>query len=231
MLNGRRVVVVGGTGALGSEIVRHAAASGGNVLAGSSSTNTMAHPDERVQWRSVNATEESSVVEFFGSARGALGSIDVVINTVGTYAGGEPVAALSVDVWDRLMSINLRSAFLVMREALRAMSGQPYGRIIQIAALSALEPSKRSAAYAVSKAGMVHLAEIAARESSGSGITIHSIAPRIIDTPANRRDMPTADRTTWVTPSEICRVIDRLCDPSMERSGMTIRLPGGDADL
>lgn len=231
MLKGRRVVVVGGSGAVGSEVVKHAAASGAIVFAGHGSTGLTAGTEKRVRWRSVDATKESSVIEFFRAARESLGSVDVVINTVGTYAGGDQVASLSVDIWDRLMTLNLRSAFLVMREALRAMNGQPYGRIIQIAALSALEPSQRSAAYAVSKAAMVHLAEIASRESSGSGITIHSIAPRIIDTPANRRDMPNADRTTWVQPTEICRAIDRLCDPAMTRSGMTIRLPGGDAAL
>lgn len=229
-LNGRHVVVVGGSGAVGLEIVRHAAASEAVVFASHSPRTSAPVTVERVRWATLDATQESEVRAFFAAARESLGSVDVVINTVGTYAGGAPVAALPIEMWDRLMALNLRSAFLVMREALRTMNGQPYGRIIQLAALSALEPSQRSAAYAVSKAAMVHLAEIASQESSGSGITIHSIAPRIIDTPANRRDMPDADRSTWVQPLEICRAIDRLCDPAMTGSGTTLRLPGDHAD-
>jgi NAD(P)-dependent dehydrogenase (short-subunit alcohol dehydrogenase family) len=227
MLKGRRIAVVGGSGALGSEIVKHAVVSGGHVFAGHGPRHTLVGGDDGVRWMTVDATDESSVQKFFEEAKKALGSVDIVINTVGSYAGGEPVTSLSVDVWDRLVALNLRSAFLVMREALRTMGAQSYGRIIQIAALSALEPSQRSAAYAVSKAATVHLAEIAARETAKSSIRIHSIAPRIIDTPANRRDMPEADWTAWVQPSEICRAIDRLCDPAMTESGMTVRLPGG----
>jgi NAD(P)-dependent dehydrogenase (short-subunit alcohol dehydrogenase family) len=169
------------------------------------------------------------VESFFASARRSLGTIEVVVNTVGTYAGGEPVMSMRAEVWDRLMAVNARSAFLSMRESMRSLSDQFYGRYIQVGALSALEPSQGSAAYAVSKAAMLHLAEIAARESAGSGITINTIAPWIIDTPANRRDMPDADRSTWVQPSEICRAIDRLCDPAATSSGMTIRISGGDA--
>jgi NAD(P)-dependent dehydrogenase (short-subunit alcohol dehydrogenase family) len=227
MLSGRRVVVVGGSGAVGLEVVKHAAASGAKVFASHGPGREDVAPGGDIRWSRIDVTQESTVVQFFEEAKRLLGSVDVVINTVGTYAGGDPVATLPADVWDRLMTLNLRSAFLVMREAIRTMNGQSYGRIIQIAALSALEPSQGSAAYAVSKAAMVHLAEIAARETANSGITIHSIAPRIIDTPANRRDMPGADRSTWVQPSEICKAIDRLCDPAMTLSGMTVRLPGG----
>jgi NAD(P)-dependent dehydrogenase (short-subunit alcohol dehydrogenase family) len=76
-----------------------------------------------------------------------------------------------------------------------------------VASRSAYSGRKNAAAYAVSKRAVITLTETQAEEMRGSGVTINAIVPSIIDTPANRAGMPTADTSRWPAPDQVARVV------------------------
>jgi NAD(P)-dependent dehydrogenase (short-subunit alcohol dehydrogenase family) len=108
------------------------------------------------------------------------------------------------------------------------MNGNSFGRIVNISALTGIIPEPGKAPYAISKAGINMMTEIVSKELMGSGTTINSIAPSIIDTPANRAAMPNEDTTQWVPPEHIADMICYLCSEGASSvSGTTIRMTGG----
>jgi len=124
-------------------------------------------------------------------------------------AGGSTVAETSKEEWDRMMDLNLRSAFFCSKAVLPYMMEQDYGKIVSVSAKSA-EPSgrkARSGAYVVSKAGVRVLTEAIAEEVIGYEINVNCVVPSVIDTPNNRAMFPKAKFGRWVPPEEIAETI------------------------
>jgi NAD(P)-dependent dehydrogenase (short-subunit alcohol dehydrogenase family) len=88
------------------------------------------------------------------------------------------------------------------------------GSIVYVSSRAAREQRAGNAAYAVSKAGLLVLAESVAEEYRGRGIRANAILPGTMDTPANRRSMPNADHSKWVPTEEVARVILFLASPA-----------------
>ena len=135
------------------------------------------------------------------------GDPDVLVHVVGGFAGGKPVSETDEAVWDQMMNVNLRSAFLMFRAALPGMIRKNQGRIIAIGSRVAVEPAATLSAYGVSKAGLVHLVRTIAAETKDTGVTANIVMPSTIDTEANRRAMPKADFSKWVRPESIAKVV------------------------
>ncbi len=95
---------------------------------------------------------------------------------------GAPIEETSLDDWRRVMSVNLDGAFLTLQAAMRAMKGNG-GAIVITASVAGLKAEPGIAAYGASKAAVIHLARIAAREGAASGIRVNSIAPGGVETP------------------------------------------------
>jgi NAD(P)-dependent dehydrogenase (short-subunit alcohol dehydrogenase family) len=123
---------------------------------------------------------------------------------MGGYAGGHSIPDTPVEVWDRMMSMNLRSSFLLARAAIPRMGEG--GALVFVASRAALSGRKGHAAYAVSKAALLTLTEAIAEENRG-GVRANAVLPGTIDTPANRAAMPGADFSRWTPPEEIARVV------------------------
>lgn len=154
-----------------------------------------------------------------------FGRIDYLINLVGGWSGGPPIWETAPEEWDRLMALNLRSAFAICRAVVPHMLAQRYGRIVNVSSRSAVRPTAGDAAYAVSKAGVVTLTETLALElrKHPGDITANCVLPSIIDTPANRRDMPKADYSSWVDPNQLAAIIAWLTsDDAAPISGAAI---------
>ena len=231
-LKGKTAIVTGATGALGLAIVRRFFDEGVTIVA------TCRDPKELTKLRGpvgshisavqADVTVESDVQRLFESSAKGMGRIDILVNTVGGFLPRKPIADLTMEEWDRMMSVNLRSTFLCSREALRRMKNQPYGRIINISAMAGLNPSAGRSAYAISKSAVSMLTDIAGQEQKGTGITVNAIAPSIIDTLANRQSMPEEDFGRWVKPENIADIICYLCsDAAGDVTGTTIRASGG----
>ena len=141
---------------------------------------------------------------------------------------GSTIDEVMLDEWEDIMKLNMRTAFLICRGALRVMRKQSFGRIVNIAAMPALSPSAKKGPYAISKRAVVTLTETIAEETKGTGITANAIAPSIILTEANKQSMPKADSSKWVTPQEIAQLILYLCsDEAKSVSGNVIKIYGG----
>ena len=136
-----------------------------------------------------------------------------VVNTVGGFAGHTPLPELDPAVLTGQLELNLLTAALATKHALRAMTAAGQGRIVHTASRAALMTRGSGFAYSVSKLGVLHLVTMAADEVRGTGITVNCVVPSIIDTPANRSAMPDADHATWPKIPDIARAYLFLASP------------------
>jgi NAD(P)-dependent dehydrogenase (short-subunit alcohol dehydrogenase family) len=134
------------------------------------------------------------------------GKIDVLAHLVGAFTGGQTVAATDDATWQRMFDANLNSAFHILRAVIPGMR-KAGGRIIAISSRQAEEPAPTIGAYSASKAALVSLIRTVALENKDAGITANVILPGTMDTPANRKDMPGADVSTWVQPASVASLI------------------------
>ena len=217
-LSGRVVVITGATGGLGSAVVREFARTEARLaLVGRSAqrleglAGEVGLPDEQALTVAADVTREEEVERLVGAVLARWGRLDVLLNTVGGWSGGKPVWETPVEAWDRMVALNLRSAFLLSRAVLPPMLESGWGRIVHVASKTAVAPRAKQAAYAVSKMGLITLVEVIGAEVKGTGVTVNVVLPSIIDTPANRRMIPKADPAKWVPPEWIAATMRFLC--------------------
>jgi NAD(P)-dependent dehydrogenase (short-subunit alcohol dehydrogenase family) len=215
-LGGRVALITGGTGGLGRAVTTVFVAAGARAVVVAQSTQRQASdtgaaqngaPDDQLDFIAANVLDEDSVAALVAEVIARHGRLDVVVNLVGGYEAGQPVAELDLTVWQRMQDLNLRSAYLVSKHAARPMIQQGGGRILHISARGARSGRKNAAAYAVAKAGIITLTEVLAEELRDLDVTVNCILPSIIDTAANRAAMPSANFARWPRPEEVARVL------------------------
>jgi NAD(P)-dependent dehydrogenase (short-subunit alcohol dehydrogenase family) len=121
---------------------------------------------------------------------------------VGGYSGGARVAETPMEVWDRMVDLNLRSAWLAARFAIPRMVDGGGGSLTFVSARAALTRRSGQAAYAVTKSALLTLTEAIAEEYREEGIRANAILPGTVDTEANRAAMPDANHSTWTSTDE-----------------------------
>jgi NAD(P)-dependent dehydrogenase (short-subunit alcohol dehydrogenase family) len=182
---------------------------------------------ERIHFVGADVADEASVERAIKAVLDAGGQLDVLVNVVGGYAAGQPIDQLDAATWDGMMTLNLRTAFLMSKHGVRPMIERGWGRIINFSARAARDTSANAGAYAVSKAGIIALTEVQAKEVLDRNITVNAILPSIVDTPANRQAMPQADFDRWPKADEIADVIVFLAsDAARLISGASIPVYG-----
>jgi len=127
--------------------------------------------------------DEAQVVAAVQDAAAQLDGLDVAVVNAG-IGGMSPILDLTTDEWDRVMSVNLRGAFVTLRESAREMVAreQP-GAIVAVTSVSGFLTDRSMAHYSVSKAGLAALVRVAAREFGPYGIRVNGVAPGTTDTP------------------------------------------------
>ena len=135
-----------------------------------------------------------------------FGGLDALINIAGGFRW-QTVEAGAPAQWDRLFAMSLKPALNASRAALPLLKARPAGRIVNVGAAGALKAGAGMGAYGASKAAVHKLTESLAEEVKAEGVTVNAVLPSIIDTPANRADMPDADFTAWVAPADLASVI------------------------
>ncbi|HEY7876432.1 MAG TPA: SDR family NAD(P)-dependent oxidoreductase [Actinomycetota bacterium] len=215
---GRTVLVTGGTGALGTVVTTALLHHGHRVAvtwvvkeeaeALDAALGTL--DPERRMLVETDVTDEGSIGDSLQTIESQLGPVDVLVHLVGGWKGGERVHEHSLATWDRMHQLNLRSAFLCARAVLPRMLERDWGRIVLVSSRTARQDRAGQAAYAIAKAGVAVLAETIAEETVGTGVTANVIAPSTLDTPANRRAMPNADPSRWVSPAHVAASIAYL---------------------
>ena len=203
-LDGKVVLIAGGTGALGQTVTPMFSQAGATVVLLSSAAPP-AQPGVPLTLRT-DVTDEGSVRRAVSQTIEQAGRIDCLVNMVGGFAPGR-VAETEAALWQKMLSLNLTAAFLLSKAVAPHMLKRGSGRILHVAARAALEPFPGAAAYVVAKSGLVALIRVLALELAGSGVTANGILPTTIDTPANRKNMPNADPSKWVRPESIAQLL------------------------
>lgn len=208
----RTVVVSGGTGALGREVVAAFLGAGDRVIvpwidAGERTALEEARAPDLAASRLVLV--EADVADAAGAARVAdsAGAVDTLVNGVGGFGGGAPVWETELELWDRLYRMNLRSAVSLSSAVLPGMIARGRGVVINVASEAALSRPAGLSAYSASKDAVLVFTEVLQKEVVGHGIRVNAISPSVIDTPANRRAMPGADFSSWTQPAAIASVV------------------------
>lgn len=155
----------------------------------------------------VNLTDPASARIAMETVRTTLGSIDVLINVAGGFRW-RTLEQGTVEDWDEMFAINLRTTVVSTKAALSQLLASPAGRIINVGSGAAARPAGAGMGpYAASKAGVHQFTASLAEELKDRGITVNAVLPGIIDTPRNRADMPNADFSRWLQPEAIASVI------------------------
>lgn len=227
-LEGKRIAVTGAFGALGTAVVRALQAQGAQVAAIDRAERPHA-PSELGDARAfggVDLADPAAATATLDAAAQALGGLDALVNIAGTFRW-ETVADGTLDTWDLLYTVNLRSAVAASKAAIPHLSKNAGGRIVNIGANAAAKAGAGMGAYAASKSGVARLTEALAEELKDRFITVNAILPSIIDTPPNRADMPKADFDRWVKPAQLADVIVfLLSDRAAAVTGASIPVVG-----
>lgn len=219
-MNDSVVLITGGAGNLGGAVTRAFLSAGARVAVPFYKTDK---PDALDAQRSEHAARLHSFALDLTTERGAEaairevvewgGRVDAVVHLIGGFAGGMPLTETPVEVWDRMMELNLKSAYLIARFAIPEMRRAGGGSLVFVSSRAARTGRKGAAAYAVSKAALLTLVEAIAEENRDAGIRANAVLPGTVDTPANRDAMPDADHERWTAPDEIARVVLFLASP------------------
>jgi NAD(P)-dependent dehydrogenase (short-subunit alcohol dehydrogenase family) len=159
----------------------------------------------------VDVTDEAAVGQLVQSIADEYGNLDVLVNAIGAYAGGAKLWEAEPGEFDRMLTLNLRSGYTLLRAVVPVMVKQGRGAIINVASRAAVDHAGGAAGYASSKAAAVAMMDSLAADLKGTGVRANSILPSIIDTEANRKAMPNANFAQWPKPDDIARVILFLC--------------------
>jgi NAD(P)-dependent dehydrogenase (short-subunit alcohol dehydrogenase family) len=194
-LTGKAAVVTGGCAGLGLTFAEALAEAGANVVMGDiiASTPKGAEAVETIKKLGVKAlavqgdvSKEADCQNLIDSCVKEFGKIDILVNNAGISGDGKRVADLSLDMWEKVMAVNLRSAFLCSRAAAKYMIAQKGGKIINISSASSFKAVSGLAAYGATKAGMVMLTKTMAVELGRFNVQVNALAPGYLLTDLNR---------------------------------------------
>lgn len=166
--------------------------------------------EDQLLLRRVDAVDPTAMDRFVQETVDTFGGLNVVVCLVGGWAGGRDVHETDNVRFDRMIDLNLRSAFNTVRAAIPHMRDEAWGRIVMLGSRQAIDAPAGQAAYNVAKAGVVALAKSVARELSDTNVTCNVLMPSVIDTERTRAALPYADYVNWPKPEEIANVIDFL---------------------
>ncbi len=162
---------------------------------------------ERILPLAANLSDPAGAEEVVKTTLDHFGRIDILLNLAGGFAGGKSVSDSADDDLNKMLDINLRTAYNLSRVAVKPMLAQKWGRIINVASRDALHGRPNYSAYAISKAAVLRLTESMAAEVQDHFITVNAIIPGTIDTEANRKNSPDADFSKWVKPAQIAATL------------------------
>ena len=195
-LAGRTVLITGASSGIGERWARLVATAGANVLMGARRTDRLeaisaelTAAGHKALAVSVDVGSEPSIIAAFDAAEAAFGPVDTVIANAGVSGEGYSTE-LSVEDFDQTTAINLRGVFITAREGARRMiaagSAQTgRGRIVITSSITAFKADLGLAAYSATKAGVVQMGKVMAREWMRKGINVNMICPGYIKTEIN----------------------------------------------
>jgi len=226
-LSGKVLAITGSDGALGQAAAATLSGYGATLaLIEHAGTPSTALPAGARRYGGIDLTQENAARAVMERVVKEAGRLDGLVNIAGGFRW-EELAGGTLDSWDSMYRINLRTAVASAQAALPFLLQSGGGRIVNVGAIGAVKAAAGMGAYAASKAGVAKLTEALAEELKDRGITVNAILPSILDTPKNRADMPRADFARWVAPAEAAEVIAFLVsDAARAVTGALIPVAG-----
>jgi NAD(P)-dependent dehydrogenase (short-subunit alcohol dehydrogenase family) len=252
-LEGRHAVVTGGGSGIGAAIAQALADAGASVTLMGRDAARLAVQRERlgasvrIGVTSVDVTQADAVDAAFAEAADRLGAIDLLVNNAG-QAQSAPFTNTDIQLWQRMLDVNLTGVFLCTRAVLPAMLERRYGRIVNIASTAAQTGYPYVAAYCAAKHGVLGLTRSLALEVATRGITVNAVCPGYTETELLRESIQQIVANTarndaeareallranpqrrFVTPDQVANTVRWLCTPGSEAvNGQAISIAGGE---
>lgn len=208
------VLVTGGAGNLGQMVTHRLLNEGARVAVPFYKTDKPSALDslkeeyaDRLYTFALDLTTERGSEQAFKLVGEWGGGLAAIAHLVGGYTGGVRVAETPLEVWNRMVDLNMTSAYLIARFGVPRLLEAGGGSFVFVSSRAAFEGREKRAAYAATKAGLIALSQAIAEEYSSEGIRSNVVVPDTIDTEDNRRSMPDADHTRWIKPESIAEVI------------------------
>jgi NAD(P)-dependent dehydrogenase (short-subunit alcohol dehydrogenase family) len=207
-------IVTGASGNLGKAVILKLLGEGyhvtGTVVPGDSAPLTITH--ERFEPFTVDLADEGSAQAFVDAVIAKRGQLDVAVLTVGGFAMGKIAETKISDITSQY-KLNFETVYNAGRPAFLQMIKQGSGRIFMVGSRPGadMHNSKGMVAYGLTKSLIFRLAELMNDEAKGHNVITHVLVPSTIDTPQNRKSMPDADFSKWVTAEAIAEVVFLYC--------------------
>jgi 3-oxoacyl-[acyl-carrier protein] reductase len=182
-----------------------------------------------------DVSDQNSVERIFAKVKDELGPVEILVNNAGIKRDNL-LLRMSADDFDQVLRVNLRSAFLCTRAAVRGMLRSRWGRIISVSSVAGLVGNAGQANYAASKAGLIGFSKSVAREVGSRGITVNVIAPGFVETemtedlaePARRALKASISIERFGLPEEIAAAVVFLAsEEASYLTGQVIAVDGG----
>ena len=195
-LSGRTILVTGASSGLGAAFARALAANGAKMVLAARRTDRLEKLQREIEENggramavALDVGDEASTIAAFDAAEAAFGPVDSVIANAGVSTEG-PALALDMDAFAQLIGVNVRGAFLTVREGARRMiaagsAERQHGRIVIVSSITATHVSPGLAIYSASKAAVLQMGKVLARDWARLGINVNMILPGYIQTELN----------------------------------------------
>ncbi len=224
-LDGKVALITGAKGGLGSFVTRAFLEAGARVIGVSRSIQAADFDHPAFTARSAELTDPAAVRGLVDEVAARFQRIDILVHVMGGFAGGQTVAETDDATFEKMLDINLRSAFLAARAVVPHMRRQNGGRILAVASRQAVDPSPGVGAYNVSKAAVLALIRTLALENKDRGIACNAVLPGTMDTPGNRAGG--GDPSGWVQPAQVAALLVHLAsDAASQITGAAIPIYG-----
>lgn len=229
-LAGRVAVVTGGSGAIGSAIVKALQGAGANAI-----SLDLAQAQD-IPWRKCDVRDDASVAGAVSDVVREYGHIDIAVHAAGVSRDAV-IWKLSLDDWDLVQGVNLRGAFLLLRNLIPVMrEGGNGGRVVLIGSINGSRGKFGTAAYSASKAGLLGLSKTVAREAGRFGVLVNVVEPGWVRTPLTEKIPPQIREAalaeslvgSFLDPEDVASAVLFLCGPGGKRiTGQILRVDGG----
>jgi NAD(P)-dependent dehydrogenase (short-subunit alcohol dehydrogenase family) len=198
------VVITGAAGALGRAVVQRFMSDGARLALIGHSERQLADAfpgldNSRHLLIAADVTSDTGMRAAAGQILQAFLHVDTVVHVAGGFEMGASVHTLDRASWDRMMNLNAWSFVAVAQAFVPSMVERKAGSVIAVTAKIAGQGLASMSAYIASKSALQRLVEAMAAELSLQGVRVNSIAPSVLDTPANRQAMPDANPAAWVS--------------------------------